>query len=621
MSVQSQATITRFAPSPTGHLHVGGARTALFCWAFARRTGGKFLLRIEDTDAARSSDESARGIMEDLAWLGIAWDEGPELVAGSRVAGSPVARPSGASAVATGARTAAQTGTGGDACATSGSVGIGGDPRGVGPFFQARRLALYNQYIEQLVRAGRAYPAFETGEELEVKRKAAVAAKRTYRYERPSDVTPGAFPRERWERACAGEAHAIRFLAPGDGIIVHDEVLGDVRIAPGELDDFVIRKGDGLPTYHFAVVVDDEAMGVTHVLRAQEHLANTPRHVALQRALTREGAAFRTPVYAHVPLIFNMDGAKMSKRDKAKAARKALKDALAKPGAPTVDALAGVLGLAAGELASFLAAESDSLDVARRLASHFAIPLPEIEVADYRESGYVPEAIVNFLALLGWNPGMKLPDGKDLEKFDLAFLGQHFSLDRVLKTPAKFDRAKLLSFNADALGAMPDEEFARRWRAWLEDFDRAFLATLGARGIGGERFALLARAIKPRAKTFRDALRSCAFVVRADDERSFDGASVEKHLRGNGGQGLLLLREFRARLGALASWDEPALHGALDQFVRDKTLANPGPIAQALRVAVAGVGVTPGIGETLAVLGRASVLARIDGCLAMLSQG
>ncbi|HEY5658619.1 MAG TPA: glutamate--tRNA ligase family protein, partial [Myxococcota bacterium] len=246
--------VTRFAPSPTGHLHIGGARTALFNWALAQR-GGRFLLRIEDTDRARSSEQAVRGILEDLAWLGARWDEGPEWV---------------------------------DA---SDGTAIGGDPRGVGPFFQAERRALYDQQIERLLEIDRAYPAFESEEELEAQRSAAQAEKRGFRYRR----APG------WDRAAAlqrmrGEDHVVRFRMPEEPVRFVDEVLGEVEFGPEHFDDFVIRKRDGFPTYHFAVVVDDEAMGVTHVLRGQEHLNNTPRHVALQNAL-----GFRVPTYAHMP--------------------------------------------------------------------------------------------------------------------------------------------------------------------------------------------------------------------------------------------------------------------------------------------------------------------------------
>lgn len=572
--------VTRFAPSPTGHLHIGGARSALFCWAYAKKQGGRFMIRIEDTDQARSSDESARGILEDLAWLGIDWDDGPVLRLPNRT--------------------------------------IGEGSRPVGPYFQAQRLGIYNAYIEDLCRRGVAYPAFENADELEAKRKAAVAAKRTYRYERPADVAPGRFNEDRWRRATGGEPHVVRFVAPHEEIVVPDLVLGDVRIAAGELDDFVLRKADGFPTYHFAVVIDDELMGVTHVMRAQEHLANTPRHVAMQRSFVRldAGRPFRTPAYAHMPLIFNMDGSKMSKRDKAKAARKAAKDAIAK--GSSSGAIAAATGLDPALLDQFLAGENDSLDVAQTLGAHLKITLPEVEIWDFRQSGYVPEAIINFVSLLGWNPGMKQPDGKDLEKFDRHFLAEHFSIERIGRTNAKFDRAKLLSFNADAIAGLTDDEFARRWLAWLAEYEPDAHARL-ARALGAgvsPRLLTLTRALKPRAKTFRDALRPAAFVLVRDDEYAFDSAAVEKNLLSNGGKGRALLAEARARLGAHADWDAAALNGLIEALAKERGLPNAGPIAQALRVALTGSSVSPGLGETLAVLGRESALRRMDRCLA-----
>jgi glutamyl/glutaminyl-tRNA synthetase len=569
MPAAPSPVVTRFAPSPTGHLHVGGARTALFCWAFARRHGGKFMIRIEDTDAARSSEESARGILADLAWLGIDNDLGPYI------------KP-------------------------DGSIGERDWPDGrVGTFFQARRVAIYNQHLERLVKAGRAYPAFETPEETEAQRKAAVAAKQTYRYPRPADLAFGVFNdalAARWARAQSGERHVLRFMAPAAEIVVPDQVLGDVKIAAGELDDFVIRKADGFPTYHFAVVIDDELMGVTHVLRAQEHLANTPRHVVLQQALS-----FRTPVYGHMPLIFNTDGTKMSKRDKAKAARKAAKDAAAKQ--PTA-----LANLDPAALASFLSGDNDSVDTAERIAAALNVPLPEIEVWDFRRNGYLPEAINNYIALLGWNPGMKMPDGKDKEKFDNKFLCEHFNIDRIGRTPAKFDRAKLLSFNADFIGAMTDEQFADRWAAWMREHEPAAAATIAA--LPRERLLILARALRPRAKTLRDALRPAAFAMVGDHDYPFDPAAVEKNLLANDKTGLKLLAEFKPRLEALADWTPESLTALLDAFAKDKAMPNPGGIAQPLRVALTGTGVSPGLGETMAVLGRHSTLARLTRCLA-----
>lgn len=572
--------VTRFAPSPTGHLHIGGARSALFCWAFAKKNGGRFMLRIEDTDAARSSLESARGIIEDLHWLGIVNDLGPYI-------------------------------------AEDGSIGqhdwdeaSGHAP--VGEFFQAKRVPIYNKYLEQLVKAGRAYPAFESNEEIDAQRKAAVEAKQTYRYPRPAEIEFGKFNaalETRWKRAQAGERHVMRFAAPHEEIVVHDQVLGDVKYAAGEMDDFVIRKADGFPIYHFAVVIDDETMGVTHVMRAQEHLNNTPRHVALQKAL-----GFRTPFYAHMPLIVNMDNSKMSKRDKAKFARKAAKDAIAKDKTITPATLAIATGLDEKVVSQFLSADNDSLDVAQALAKHFKVALPEIEVWDFRQNGYLPEAITNFVSLLGWNPGLKTADGKDLEKFDMKFLAEHFGIERIGKTSSKFDRAKLLSFNADAINALPDEVFAKRWREWCDEFEPDFAKAVGDSDF---RWLVLARAVKPRAKTLRDGVKASAFLLRADDATDFDAAAADKSLCAGDRAGLKLLRTIRDRFEtvAAAEWTAELLHSMIEQ-VGQQAGTGMGPVSQAIRLAVAGVAVSPPLGETLAVLGKRSALVRMDACFA-----
>ncbi|MBN8599193.1 MAG: glutamate--tRNA ligase [Planctomycetes bacterium] len=593
MSSSPSSLVTRFAPSPTGHLHIGGARSALFCWAFARKNGGRFMLRIEDTDAARSSLESARGIIEDLHWLGIVNDLGPFIAA-------------------------------------DGSVGqhdweaSSGHPP-VGEYFQAKRVPIYNKYLEQLVKAGRAYPAFESNEEIDAQRKAAVAAKQTYRYPRPTEIEFGKFNaalEARWKRAQAGERHVMRFAAPHEEIVVHDEVLGDVKYAPGEMDDFVIRKADGFPIYHFAVVVDDETMGVTHVMRAQEHLNNTPRHVALQKAL-----GFRTPNYAHMPLIVNMDNSKMSKRDKAKFARKAAKDAIAKDKSLTAETLRAAIESEQRKansekpeapailalLPAFLAGENDNVQVAEVLAAHFRIALPEIEVWDFRQNGYLPEAITNFVSLLGWNPGLKTPDGKDLEKFDMQFLASHFGIERIGKQSSKFDRAKLLSFNADAINALPDDNFATRWRAWCEEFESEFAKAVGA---SPERWLLLARAVKPRAKTLRDGVKASAFLLRPDAATDFDAAAAEKNLLASDRAGLKLLGTVRDRLDSVgeAEWKAELVHSLIEQ-VGQQAGTGMGPVSQAVRIAIAGAAVSPPLGETLAVLGKRSALARIDACI------
>jgi len=602
--------VTRFAPSPTGHLHIGGARSALFCWAFAqgheRRglaaglapgAGGRFMIRIENTDQARSSDESARGILEDLAWLGIEWDDGPKL----DIAG----------AGATPART------------------IGAGARDVGGYFQARRVPIYNDYLRWMVENDRAYPAFESTQDLEAKRKAAVAAKQTYRYDRAEYArlaTPAARLTAMDHADAAKTPYVIRFLMPAEDITVHDEVLGIVNYKSGEggIDDFVIRKADGLPTYHFAVVIDDELMGVTHVMRAQEHLQNTPRHLALQRALRRldTGAAFRTPVYAHMPLICNMDGSKMSKRDKAKAARKFLKELSARPGFALPDA-AGKSGVDAAELAAFIAGDNDSLETAARVGKAYGLALPEIEIYDFRQSGYLPEAIINFIALLGWNPGMKTADGKDLEKFDRDFLAANFAVDRVGKTSAKFDRAKLLSFNADYVQGLGDAEFAACWRAFLGEYEPGVLAQLLARGEAT--FAMLAAAVRPRARTLRDAITAARFALVADDEIDFDPKALDKIRTPDAKNavagappraGIELLALARERLAGLGDADflPGTLHTLLEQLAQQQGVGI-GQVAQPVRVALTGTGISPGIAETLAILGRPGVLRRIDRCL------
>ena len=608
MSAIPSPLITRFAPSPTGHLHIGGARSALFCWAFARSMArthsidGRFMIRIEDTDQARSSDESARGILDDLAWLGINWDDGPTLT-------------------------------------TTHGKTIGGDSRHVGPYFQAQRVAIYNAYLEHLVRSGRAYPAFETTEELEVRRKTAIAAKQNYKYSRPADVQFGIFNADRWARAQSGERHVLRFAVADEPIVVHDQILGDVTLATGEVDDFVIRKADGFPTYHFAVVIDDELMGVTHVMRAQEHLINTPKHVTMQKALTRlrnnsdaasgsDGTPFRTPQYGHMPLIFNADGTKMSKRDKAKAARKALKDAMARDKSLTTAAISVRTNQPEATISAFLAAETDAVEIAEAIAPAFNVTLPEIEIWDFRRSGYLPEVITNFIALLGWSTGMKTPDGKDVEKFDMTFLAEHFSIDRIGKTSAKFDRVKLLSFNADAIGAMTDDQFWQRWTSWLAEFQPETAAKLHRFGHVQHVAArsALVQAIKPRAKTLAEGHRSIAFALIADDAVAFDPAAVEKVLRSPALPAdksglptgktcrdvLVLLREL---LVVHSDYSPESIDGIIPGFAAEHGLAM-GAVAQPLRVALTGSTVSPGVGHCCAILEKTSVLARIDRCLA-----
>ncbi len=554
--------ITRFAPSPTGHLHIGGARTALLCWAFAKANGGKFVLRIEDTDQTRSSESSMRGILEDMGWLGIEWDEGPELSFDGKA--------------------------------------LGGDPRSVGPFFQAQRLELYNTHIRTLIEAGKAYPAFETPEVLDAARKEAIAAKTGYKYNRAGLEISLA---DRIARMDAGEAHVVRLKMPDEAITVHDAILGDVTVEPSEFDDFIIRKRDGFPTYHLAVVVDDALMGVTHVLRGQEHLINTPRHIAIQRAL-----GFDTPSYGHMPLIFNPDGSKMSKRDKDKLAKKAVKEQKIES--------CPIEGVNDEDFAKWLKDKTRQLasDDLIALAKVLGITLPEIDVEDFRRAGYLPGALNNYLALLGWNPKVKNEDGTDLEHFDMDYLGSHFTMGGMSKGQSKFDRVKLMSFNGDAIAALSDEAFASIWFAWAQQYD----AELAGR-FDEAAMLTLAPAVKTRCKTLADGRNIVGFALVADDSIVYDGKAVHKALIKGEKKGLELLMGFRSVLETMDDFTPEAIEAAVKDYAESQEVGM-GKLAQPLRVSATGAAVSPPLGQTLAILGKEAVVRRIDLCEAFVEK-
>ncbi len=548
-AMSNTPAVTRFAPSPTGDLHIGGARSALFCWALARSMGGRFLIRLEDTDQARSSDESARAILADLAWLGLDWDDGP-------------------------------------AFEHAGAT-IGGDERSVGPYEQSKRIGLYNEHLKRLLDSGRAYPAFDSPEELAAMREAAQNEKRNFVYRAPEGYDRD----EAMRRMEAGEPCVIRFAADqSKAHTVKDAVLGEVTFGPGELEDFVIRKADGFPTYHFAVVVDDALMGVTHILRGQEHLSNTPKHVALQEAL-----GFDTPTYAHMPLIFNDRGAKMSKRERDQAARDAVKQA----GAESVPAEA----VDPDELAKWLKDKKRQLEPAQleAVAEAVGVDLPEVSVKDFVEAGYLPEVIVNYIALLGWTPP-KNEDGSEREHFDAAFLAQQFSVEKIGKSNTRFDRKKLLSFNMDFIAALETSAFIERFRAW---------APLYAPEVKDVRAELL-KAVHPQSKTLRDAADRCRFAVVAPLD--YDEKATKKFLLKNEGEGLKGLRALREALAQQGDWSAEALHACAERVAEESGLGM-GKVAQPVRIALTGAAVSPAIGPTLAALGEGEVLKRIDACL------
>jgi glutamyl-tRNA synthetase len=543
---------TRFAPSPSGHLHVGGARTALYCWAFARGRDGRFILRIEDTDQKRRSDAAIDGFMKDLAWLGIDWDEGP----------------------------------------AHGSNG-GGDH---GPYLQSERLGIYADAIERLLSDGRAYYAFETAEELDGSRTDARREKREYRYDGRSKH----LSREEAERrVAAGEPAVVRFRTPEGAVELSDGVLGEATVPAGEIDDFVIQKADGFPTYHFAVVVDDALMGVTHVLRAQEHFLNTAKHLMLQDALR-----YARPVYGHLSIIMNPDGSKMSKRDKDKVLRAALREK---------EITAPPKGVACTQetFARWIDDKTVQLELSelQELATHFEVVLPEINVADFRRSGYLPEVLCNFLALNGWNPG------DDVEHFDNAFLAERFNLNRVQKAPAKFDRQKLLAFNHDGLQAMSPEEFAVAAGAHGREFHPEFVAALDP-----AQLEILLGASQARSKTLDDPFTSNRFLVEADVAIEWPiSKPIRKAMFKGEVTGLDRLPELRKMLAELEPFEPGAIESALAAFAEAACDGKLGLAAQPLRIAVTGGPVSPPIHDTLAMLGKNSVLARIDRCIATLS--
>ena len=536
--------VTRFAPSPTGYLHVGSARTALFNWLLARHAGGRFLLRIEDTDLARSTQQAVDQLVEDMTWLGLHWDNA-ELV------------------------------------------------------FQSKRLDVYNAIIDNLIARDLAYKAYETPEELDAMRRAAEREKRSFAYRRRklSDA-------ERMKYESENRPHVVRLVMPVKEYRFRDVVLGkDVVMPAGEAQDFVIRKSDGMPTYHFAVVVDDQAMGVTHVLRAQEHTKNTFYHLALMEAL-----AYGRPTFGHLPIILNIDGSKMSKRDRDKKVRAATQSHLKKTGLST-DALSADRGFANERLANWLNDDTTQLDPTEheRLMPAVGLQpsdLPEILVHDFRFNGYLPEVLLNFLALLGWSPG------GDRERMSMDEMVQLFSIEGIGKANAKFAREKLLAFNTEALAAASDD----RLLGAMKDFLSVNTNSPLNRATDAQLLQLLH--MKKGMRTLREAEQACRFFFVTDDAITYQPDAVEKVLRKNGGEGAAVLREVRQVLDRVTQWKHEPLEQAVQAFCAEKSFGL-GKVAQPIRVAVTGSTVSPPIFQSLEFLGRERTLARIERCLAI----
>jgi glutamyl-tRNA synthetase len=553
--------VTRFAPSPTGALHIGGARTALFAWAFARKHQGRFILRIEDTDLKRSSPESTKGILRDLGWLGLFSDEGPKYPCSKHGCGCGKAVDD----------------AGFDPYDRGRQLGDNG------PYFQSQRAAdgIYDRYVQVLLDAGKAYE----------------------------------------------DDGAVRFRMDKD-IAFTDAVYGDIAVKADDLEDFIIRKGaDGgkLPTFHFAVVVDDALMEVTHVIRGQEHLTNTTKHAALYDTLaevTGDAATWRRPVWVHTPSIMNPGGSKMSKRDKAKAARAAGQQWMKENDAGVRDFCTWCMqnlpqserevvedNAMVSEVGELVLGESDSAQGTDLIAIAMELALPEIEVDDFRQAGYLQSALLNYIALLGWNPG------DDIEHFDLDFLSEKFSLSRIGKSNSTFDRVKLKDFNAKAIRELDAGRFVDRMSKYVKDYRPAWA--------GSPVFADTAKwqafcgAVQERTHVLPDALDANAYLVDPHEALAYDFTPkpVRKAMMGNDGQGVALLAEMLSAFESLpAEGFGAAAHTAIETLAQSSGV-NMGKYAQPVRIAVSGGPVTPPIDVTLDLLGMDATLARMRRCL------
>lgn len=487
----AQPVRVRFAPSPTGKLHIGGARTAIYNWAFARATGGAFVLRIEDTDPERSTEENTQIILRAMRWLGLDWDEGPE---------------------------------------------VGGAH---GPYRQTERMETYAHALEDLKARGAAYPCFCTKEELDAKRAAAEACGGAYGgYDRACrDIDPG----EARARIEAGEPHVWRLKVPDDRgpIEFDDAVYGPMSFPADVMDDMILVRSDGTPTYNFAVVCDDANMGITHVIRGDDHLSNTPRQILIYEAL-----GYAVPTFAHLSMILGADGKKLSKRH----------------GATSVE--------------------------------------------EYRDQGYLPDTMVNFLALLGWS----LDGETTIIPRDV--LCSAFSLDRITKKDAVFDETKLSWMNGQYIQRMDPDAWVRLSRPWLIEAG----ATESDIDERPEWYARLYPLLAERETRLSECAQKLPYLFWGPHV-DLDETSVRKVLLKEGARAEEALRACRAVLAdEMIPWTCDPLQNACRALV--ETLDMKAKLLfQPLRVAVCGNMVSPPLFESIELMDRADVLARIDSTL------
>lgn len=456
------SVVTRFAPSPTGYLHVGGARTALYSWLYAKKHQGEFVLRIEDTDLERSTDEAKQAILDGMQWLGLSIDKGP--------------------------------------------------------FYQTERFDKYNEHIEQLLADGHAYRCYMSREELD-----AIRAEQEAKGEKPR--YPGTW-RDRTDYP-ENEPYVIRFKNPLEGEVVFtDRVRGEIRINNAELDDLVIRRSDGSPTYNFCVVIDDWKMGITHVVRGEDHINNTPRQINIFKALDAP-----VPEFAHVSMILGDEGKKLSKRHGA------------------------------------------------------------VSVMQYRDDGYLPQAVLNYLVRLGWSHG-------DQEVFSVDEMIAHFSLEGINKAASAFNTSKLIWLNQHYIKTLPGAEVASHAQWHFEN-----------QGLDTSQGPSLARVIEIQADRVEN-LKDLASISRYfyEEYEDFDANAAKKHLRPVAKNALITVSE---KLAAIEDWCAETIQKAINETAEALNVGM-GKVGMPLRVAVTGAGNSPSLDLTLSLLDQQVVHSRID---------
>lgn len=513
---------TRFAPSPTGYLHIGGVRTALFNWLFAKGQGGQFLLRIDDTDQQRNVDEALAPILHGLKWMGLDWDEGPDI-------GGPF-----------------------------------------GPYYQSQRLDRYQAAAKQLLDSGSAYRDYAKPEELQAERDEAQKSGRPFIYSRRWRAESDADARK---FAAEGRQGVIRLLMPREGTLVLDDLVrGRVEFPWASEQDHVIQRADGTCLYHLASVVDDHAMEISHIVRAEEHLSNTPRQVFIFEKL-----GYAIPTFAHLPYVAEPGSkTKLSKRK----LDKYLKNR------------------------DFAALMEHGQSIARRLGlSVSADTFNPVIVDFYEQVGYLPEAILNYLLLLGWSLDDKTED------FTRDEMLQHFSIERVNKAPASFDPEKLVAFESRAMQRLPLKQKVAKVVPFLQ---KARLVATPPACDTAPYVTQIVTAAGDRIKVAGDILDFDEFFL-ADDKFGYDAAAFEKRITKPAGA-IDLLAKFRTALVDVEPFTAERLEKWLHEWVATQGI-KIGDIVHAVRVAVTGKAVGFGLFDTLAILGRDRCLARIDRAL------